>query len=86
MKVSEGKLGPLLPRGQRCRLPGKVEAQINSTHRDLNRTGSLYKSGEGAVPHTVTTTPSQNTWFTLEVETVGNHIRVWVKAGLTAGG
>ena len=48
--------------------PSGYEAQVNSTHTDPIKTGSLYnhvKVLEMLVP--------PNTWFTQEVEVVGNH-------------
>ena len=85
VKVSEGGNSGLYFRAAKgAGFPEGYEAQINSTHRDLNRTGSLYKSGEGAVRAVTATPVPSNTWFTLEVEAVGNHIRVWVEGRLTA--
>ena len=53
--------------------PNGYEAQINSTHTDPVRTGSLYnlkKVTEMLVP--------PDTWFTQEVEAVGDHITIKV--------
>ncbi len=53
--------------------PPGYEAQINSTHTDKVRTGSLYnlaKVYDMLVP--------PDTWFTQEVEAVGNHITIKV--------
>jgi WD40 repeat protein len=59
------------------------EAQINSTGRDSNRTGSLYKAG-GAV-YTVASSPVRsNEWFTLELIANDNHIVVKVNGQTTA--
>jgi hypothetical protein len=58
--------------------PKGYEAQINSTHADPKRTGSLYdfeNVTERLVP--------PNTWFTQEVTAVGNHITIKVN-GKTA--
>jgi hypothetical protein len=57
--------GPGFPRG--------YEAQVNSTHGDPLRTGTLY----GFVPVREMLVPP-NTWFTQEVEAVGNHITIKV--------
>lgn len=57
--------GPGFPKG--------YEAQVNSTHRDPLRTGTLY----GFVPVKETLVPP-DTWFTQEIEAVGNHIKIWV--------
>jgi hypothetical protein len=57
--------GPGFPKG--------YEAQVNSTHTDPVRTGSLYNFvavKEMLVP--------PDTWFTQEVEVVGNHIVIKV--------
>jgi len=53
--------------------PNGYEAQINSTHADPVRTGSLYglaKINKMLVP--------PDTWFTQEVEAVGDHITIKV--------
>ena len=53
--------------------PPGYEAQINSTHTDKVRTGSLYnlaKVYDQLVP--------PDTWFTQEVEAMGNHITIKV--------
>ena len=57
--------GPGFPKG--------YEAQINSTHGDPARTGTLY----GFVPVKEMLVPP-DTWFTQEVEAVGNHIVIKV--------
>lgn len=53
--------------------PDGYEAQVNSTHTDPLRTGTLYKF----VPVREMLVPP-NTWFTQEVEAVGNHITIKV--------
>jgi hypothetical protein len=58
--------------------PRGYEAQVNSTHADPVRTGSLYgfkKVTEMLVP--------PNTWFTQEVTAVGNHIVIKVNGKVT---
>jgi hypothetical protein len=53
--------------------PSGYEAQVNSTHGDPVKTGSLYnhvKVLEMLVP--------PDTWFTQEIEAVGNHITIRV--------
>ena len=59
------KKGPGFPKG--------YEAQVNSTHTDPLRTGTLYSF----VPVKEMLVPP-DTWFTQEVEAVGNHITVKV--------
>ncbi|HWE40185.1 MAG TPA: DUF1080 domain-containing protein [Isosphaeraceae bacterium] len=57
--------GPGFPKG--------YEAQLNSTHGDPVRTGSLYnfvKVFDRLVP--------PDTWFTQTIEANGNHIKIWV--------
>ena len=53
--------------------PRGYEAQVNSTHSDPLRTGTLY----GFVPVRDNLVPP-DTWFTQEVEAVGNHIIIKV--------
>ena len=53
--------------------PNGYEAQVNSTHSDPLRTGTLYKF----VPVKKMLVPP-DTWFTQEIEAVGNHIKIWV--------
>ena len=58
--------------------PDGYEAQVNSTHTDPVRTGSLYgfvKVFDQLVP--------PNTWFTQEVTAVGNHIVIKVNGKTT---
>ena len=62
--------GPGFPKG--------YEAQINSTHRDPVKTGSLYNH----VPVKKILVPP-DTWFTQEVEAVGNHIIIKVNGETT---
>ena len=57
--------GPGFPKG--------YEAQVNSTHTDPVRTGSLYNF----VPVRKQLVPP-DTWFTQEIEAVGNHITIKV--------
>jgi Domain of Unknown Function (DUF1080) len=60
------------------RFPDGYEAQVNSTHGDKVRTGSLYnhvKVFEDLVP--------PDTWFTQEIEAVGNHIIIKVNGKTT---
>ncbi len=64
------KKGPDFPNG--------YEAQVNSTHGDPVKTGSLYnhvKVLEMLVP--------PDTWFTQEIEAVGNHIIIKVNGKTT---
>jgi hypothetical protein len=55
--------------------PIYYEAQINSTHRDPIKTGSLYKFKEGEVREMLV---KPNEWFTQEVIADGNHIIIKV--------
>jgi hypothetical protein len=58
--------------------PNGYEAQVNSTHADPVRTGSLYgfaKVTERLVP--------PDTWFTQEITAVGNHIIIKVNGKTT---
>ena len=57
--------GPGFPKG--------YEAQVNATHTDPKRTGTLYNF----VPVTKDLVPP-NTWFTQEIEAVGDHIIIRV--------
>jgi hypothetical protein len=57
--------GPGFPKG--------YEAQVNSTHRDPVKTGSIYNA---VLIKKMLVDP--DTWFTQEVEVVGNHIIVKV--------
>jgi serine/threonine protein kinase len=53
------------------------EAQINSTHKDPYKTGSLYRNPEPPIKVSPSPVPP-DTWFTLEAEAVGGRIRIWV--------
>ena len=53
--------------------PNGYEAQVNSTHTDKVKTGSLYNL---AKVYDILVPP--DTWFTQEVEAVGNHITIKV--------
>ena len=58
--------------------PNGYEAQVNSTHADPVRTGSLYglsKVTDMLVP--------PDTWFTQEITAVGNHITIKVNGKTT---
>jgi hypothetical protein len=61
------KFGPGFPKG--------YEAQINSTHRDPIKTGSLYGFPGAAVKEILV---KPDTWFTYEVIAKGNHITIKV--------
>ena len=57
--------------------PAGYEAQINSTHSDPRKTGSLYRVP--MPPIVVASSPvPPDSWFTLEAEAVGGRIRIWV--------
>jgi hypothetical protein len=77
--------GPAWP-AYNPQFPACYEAQINSTHRDPNKTGSLYEVAEDAVA-VVSLKESPvppNQWFTEEVIAQGNHIVVKVNGKTTA--
>jgi hypothetical protein len=65
--------GPSFPKG--------YEAQINSTHRDPVRTGSLYGFGKEATVTDRLVKPDE--WFTQEVTAIGNHIVIKVNGKTT---
>ena len=67
------KFGPSFPKG--------YEAQINSTHSDPVRTGSLYNFGKEATVTEMLVKPDE--WFTQEVIAVGNHIIIKVNGKTT---
>jgi hypothetical protein len=64
------KFGPSFPSG--------YEAQINSTHRDPVKTGSLYNF---VAVHDMLVKPDE--WFTQEVTAIGNHIVIKVNGKTT---
>ncbi len=66
------QFGPSFPKG--------YEAQINSTHRDPIRTGSLYGFKEATVKEMLV---KPDTWFTQEVIADGNHIIIKVNGKTT---
>ena len=67
------KFGPSFPSG--------YEAQINSTHRDPVKTGSLYGFGKDATVTEMLVKPDE--WFTQEVTAIGNHIVIKVNGKTT---
>jgi hypothetical protein len=68
--------GELAPRG--------YEAHINSTHRDPNKTGSLYRS-PGGIAASVTQTPIRpGEWFEMEISAIGKQISIKVNGKQTA--
>jgi hypothetical protein len=67
------KFGPGFPKG--------YEAQINSTHRDPVKTGSLYGFGKEATVTDILVKPGE--WFTQEVLADGNHIVIKVNGKKT---
>ncbi len=62
--------------------PSGYEAQINTTHRDPKRTGSLIGAGPLVVLRESPISPRQ--WFSLEVIAQGNHIVINVNGKTTA--
>src|SRR5579864_921835 len=74
------KFGPGFPSG--------YEAQINATHGDPIRTGSIYPAGSlGKYKKDITvmnTAPHKpDEWFTQEVTAIGNHITIKVNGKVT---
>jgi hypothetical protein len=67
------QFGPSFPKG--------YEAQINSTHRDPVRTGSLYGFGRKNEVRKMLVKPDE--WFTQEVIAEGNHIIIKVNGEKT---
>jgi hypothetical protein len=67
------QFGPGFPKG--------YEAQINSTHRDPVKTGSLYGFGKATTVTDMLVKP--NEWFTQEVVADGNHIVIMVNGKKT---
>jgi formylglycine-generating enzyme required for sulfatase activity len=70
------KAGPVFPEG--------YEAQINSTHRDVHKTGSLYAGLGDAVVSVRKSAVPPGVWFTLEVIAEGNHFVVKINGQTTA--
>jgi hypothetical protein len=76
------QFGPILPPNN-PRRPDGYEAQINVTHVDENKTGSLYGPNGVLVP--VANSPVRaNDWFLLEIIAVDNHLVVKVNGQTTA--
>jgi serine/threonine protein kinase len=75
--------GPSLPANNPV-LPLGYEAQINSTHRDARKTGSLFAGPDGAVVKVLRTAVPPGEWFALEVLAQGNRIMVKVNGETTA--
>ncbi|HEY7423323.1 MAG TPA: DUF1080 domain-containing protein, partial [Gemmataceae bacterium] len=67
--------GPGFPKG--------YEAQINATHGDQIKTGSLYLPGVKEVLVLKTAPHKPDEWFTQEVIAVGNHIVIKVNGKTT---
>jgi hypothetical protein len=79
-----GNSGVFLRSPEAPRVAG-YEAQINSTDRDPNKTGSLWMIGVRPLPVSVTRSPvPPDTWFKLEAEAVESRIRIWVDDRLYA--
>jgi len=64
--------------------PLGYEAQINSTHSDPRKTGSLFAADAGAVVTVKESPVPAGEWFTEEVVAEGNHIVVKVNGKTTA--
>ncbi len=74
LKINEGGNSGMYFRAVKgLGFPKGYEAQVNSTHADPVRTGSLYN-----MVHIKRRLVPPGTWFTQEVEAVGNHITVKV--------
>ncbi len=66
------------------RPPPGYEAQINSTHADINKTGSLYVTGAGC-PVSIRESPvPAGQWFDMDILAVGNRITIKVNGQVTA--
>jgi hypothetical protein len=74
--------GPALPPNAK-RFPTGYEAQINSTHIDVSRTGSLSAAGGWVVSVRDSPVPPGQ-WFTLELIAQGNHITIKLNGKVTA--
>ncbi len=61
---------------------GRYEAQINSTHRDPNKTGSLYPQSNNVIVAYGESLVPAGDWFNMDVIAVKNHIVVTVN-GIT---
>ncbi len=59
------------------------EAQINSTHKDPNKTGSLDLARGGILKAVRESPVPPGTWFTLEVIAEGNHLVIKVNGKTT---
>jgi serine/threonine protein kinase len=75
--------GPQFPAKNHV-FPLGYEAQINSTHADVNKTGSLYVGSDGALVSVRDMLVPPNQWFTLEVVAQDNLIVVKVNGKETA--
>jgi Domain of Unknown Function (DUF1080) len=75
--------GPQVPANNPS-FPLGYEAQINGTHRDPNKTGSLYAGASGAVVSVRESPVPPGQWFTQEVIAEGNHIIIKVNGKTTA--
>jgi serine/threonine protein kinase len=75
--------GPGLPE-KSPQWPLGYEAQINSTHRDPRKTGSLYAGTDGAVVSLKESPVPAGEWFSEEVIALGNHIVIKVNGRTTA--
>jgi hypothetical protein len=73
--------GPASPQGYPL---GGYEAQINSTHRDTRKTGSLFMNGSAPAVNRPDTPVKPGEWFTLEVKADGPHIVLTVNGETTA--
>jgi WD40 repeat protein len=62
----------------------RYEAQINSTHADPNKTGSLYPAANNVIVPYRESIASPNEWFRMEILAVGNHIVIKVNGVTTA--
>jgi serine/threonine protein kinase len=75
--------GPQFP-AKNPAFPLGYEAQINSTHADVNKTGSLYVGSDGALVSIREMLVPPSKWFTLEVIAQDNRILVKVDGKTTA--
>lgn len=76
------QFGPVRPPNN-PQWPDGYEAQINATHADKNKTGSLYGSTGVAVPIADSAVPA-NQWFALELIAADNRLTVKINGQTTA--
>ena len=81
--LGRSSFGPAYP-AAKPRFADGYEAQINSTHTDPAKTGSLYIAGDGAVVSVKESPVKAGEWFTLELVVTGDRVLVKVDGKATA--